>query len=1212
MSFNIIYNDNQFQLGTVFEIPKHEETLKVRFNEILIQKKKSDISFNNNCLRFLRKGVDYLNKPLKYLYEGDYDNYNYYYLLNQIFIPPYINYNNIDDYIKQINKNIEENILNNAFNIYSNMYLYSKSTKEPIYPDTKNNESETERIIEINSKKRTLKMQHTANIFDIDNINNNIGTKIGIAVFDQISGPSPILTLKNFDSNFNLVEILSQVNYEFHYSGIASQSVGFAGIMVFSLDSPVSYLLDYRIQFNNIYENKFIAVYTLKNPNSFYNDSEFLKNNTIQIYDLEKQYEQIYYPSQITGKFKYLIGRCDFVVYEIRTINNVVGYISINNNLQDILNNPDYIIVKLNYYITYPTDITGSFAFNENDYESIVIKDDKSIYSYSLSEDYQPPIINVGISKDVDFSKLPNQFTVEIYNPETQENQDNSGIIDDDDQGGENEPIGQEIQYVYSMVTDYYTNTKINNLNNDITDINIRLKYENKYTYYNNQEYEKYTSIKKILQNDKKYNINGSIGNFVYGYPNNNETIVQRQIIQEKYYKPLFDSSISGNLNMAAFNIIIWINPDPNRINEYTMITTNDTTKYLFQLKEGDQLLCIKDKNILEQQYVIELTNFDTPSTADGQVVNPKYLEFEFIPVFNENSQIEPNNVFSSNEGIWFLNFQITRTVNSNQTYIDELDILIDDLEDYIESLNGETVIKFKNKEIELTSDISSLIYKLEQVPLISNPDKFYGEISELSPNESVQYQTNNSKNMTTFVQYIISGFIVNITSIQSIMGAKSIEHKNNIFRYEHWYPILNEITNEITKYNKEKYFMIGDLTYQFIKSREYYTAQVPEDYEFLKQLYQSDNIYNPLPNIKLQHLKINNLLEDELFFNYFKQKYFVEHNNNGLKFSIDIIPVEFDSDINSNNLNSILEANEIKNGINIQNQLTILPKVLQRTQKREFQLYDAEKYLYELNKCDKFYTLFGQFSKSLWDKLGINPNKIEYKNLFYDVNSEVKSNTLINNINGVFGDNVYNKIDDNKPENIINNFNNDKIRCYNYLGTNITQEIYNRDDLDLNVNIFSHKLQIYSHEQLYNPKKSHIYDGISDKIYGFNKLVSDLNMTLLKNDFKLYSHGKYIITNEYKFNIQPSIDFDDLQYNVKLSYSKNIDDIINNNLNSTEVEKNYVNIKESDKYYSIDLNFENLIYSFENNDSIYLYIDSKNHYPFLSGTNAILKVEYI
>lgn len=1217
MSFNIIHNDNQLQLGTVFEIPYKEGNSRVRFNEILIQKTKSDISFNNNCLRFLRKGVDYLNKPLKYLYDGNYDEYNYYYLFNQLFIPPYITYNNIEDYIKEITKNIEQNILNSALNIFSNMYLYSKSIKEPIYADDEN--TETQRSIIKTKSKKNIRNIYRDNIFDIDNNGNNIGIKIGIAVFEQTSNYPPVLTLKGFNSNFNLFEILSQVNQDFYYNNTVNQGIGVAGINIFSLDSPISNILNYRIQFNNIYNNKFLAVYTLKDSETFYNASEFLKNNTIQVYNLNEQYEQICYP-EINGEFEQLIGKCDFIVYEIITKNNVIGYISLNNNLQDILENPNYVIVKLNCYSTYPTDITGSFAIgtSKRDCQSVIIKDDISIYSYSLPEDYQPEIINNGTSIDVDYNELPNQFTKEIYNPETQENQDNSGIIDDEEQSEEKEPIGQKINYIYSMVTEYYTDTKINNLNKDITNINIRLKYENKYSYYNNQDYEKYTFIEKKLYKNKKYNINGSIGNFVYSYGNTNEIITQRQIIQNKYYKPLFDNSISGNLNMAAFNIIIWINPDSDRINKY--ITANNETTYLFQLIEGDQLLCIKNENSLEKQYIIELTNFNSPSTSGGQVIYPKYLELEFKPVFDEKSQLEPNNAFSSNEGIWFLNFQISHTDNLDNIYTDELDILIDDLEEYIESLNGETVIKFKNKEIELTSDISSLIYKLEKVPLISNPDRFYGQTIELNPNENIQYQTNNSKNMTTFEQYVISGFIVNITSIQSTTGVKSIEHKNNIFRYEHWYPVLDKNTNEIKEYNKEKYFMFGDLIYQFIKSEEYYTAQVPEDYSFLNQLYQSDNIYNALPNIKLQHLKINNLLEDELFFNYFKHKYFVKLNNDGLKFSINIIPVEFNNDINSNSLNSILEANEIKNGIDIKNRLTILPKILHRTQKREFYLYDAEKYLYELNKCDKFYTLFGQFSKSLWNRLGINPNKIEYENLFYNINSEVKSNTLIDIINGVFGDNSDNKIKNNevnniivnKIDNVIVNSNNDKIRCYNYLGTNITQEIYNNDQLDLNRNMFSYKLQINSHEQLYNLKESHIYDGMGDKIYKFDKLVSELDMIFFKEDFKLYQHGKYIITNEYKFNIQPSINFDDFQYNIKLSYSKNIDDIINNNLNSIEIEKNYVNIKELDKYYSIDLNFENLIYSFENNDSIYLYIDSKNHYPFLSGTNAILKVEYI
>lgn len=1148
MSFDLINNDNQQQLGIVFNVPKKNNYSKVRFNEILIQKTKSDISYNNNCIRFLRKGVDYLNRPLKYIYDGNYDANHYYYLLNQFFIPPFINYNNIQDYCDQINKIIEDSIIESSINLNTNMYLYLKSILNPVYqPKTPNEDSK--QIIE----KR-------------DNIDDFGEKKFGIALYNQTINFPITLNYYTFENqNYNIAEFLSN-NLNYYQNQYETKPEYSSGIAIFDIDYPINLLKTFRFQFSNYSMGKFEATYTLTKSNFIYDASEFLNENSINVYDLDKQFDKIYYP-KVSDPFVQIISKCYFMVYELITQDGIKYYMSLNNNLQDILINNDYIIVKINRYETYPSSKSGPFTFNENTVDSIVIKDDDSISMYSLSNDSTIIGSYIGSEITFDFTPLLSQFNEEIYNPKSE----NNNIIIDPDES-DDEITGYNLIHEYAMVTDYYPNTKINDLNNDITNINIRLKCENKHEYYEKQKHSKYKKINKYFNGYQDYNINGVAGNFIYQAVNSNDTITQNQIIPSKYYKVLFGQSLNGSLFLNSYDIIIWINASESRINEYSVITENGGQKYFYQLRQGDRLLCIKNSSNLESQIIIELTNFEKVATAtDVGVIKPLYLEFEFIPVLNENSEIEPNNYYNNNEVVWFLNFQITFSNALNNSYTDELDILINDLDEYIESLNGNTIIKFRNKDLEIIVDINSLIYKVEEIPFIPNSDKFYGESVILSNNEKVKYQTNNEKNMKIFTQYVISGFIINVDSIKSTNDSRSIDYKNNIIKYKHWY----SINNDDTVYDHEIYFMIGDLTYQFIESKELYTGNVTNAY--INQLYETSNIINKLPNIKIQQLKIHKLLEDELFFNYFKTKRLIEYSNdNTLKFSISIIPVEFSDNINNHSLNDIHNLSKIKNGIDIKTTLNMMPNILQRSQKREFNFNNnIDKYIYDLSNTNKFYTLFGQFSKSLWEKIGIIPNKLEYKNLLYEYNSN-------------------------------------EIRCYNYIGSNMTQELYNNDYLDLNTNILRYKSKLSHKKILYNPNKKHIYDGIMKKFNNFDIILSDLELIMPKKDFKLYEHGKYIINNQFNLNIQSNNNFNDSLYTIKLSYSENIDDIINNNLNPNEIEKNTINIIEHDKYYLFDLTYNNIIYSFENNDSIYLYIDSQYHYPFLSGTNALLKVEYI
>jgi hypothetical protein len=294
------------------------------------------------------------------------------------------------------------------------------------------------------------------------------------------------------------------------------------------------------------------------------------------------------------------------------------------------------------------------------------------------------------------------------------------------------------------------------------------------------------------------------------------------------------------------------------------------------------------------------------------------------------------------------------------------------------------------------------------------------------------------------------------------------------------------------------------------------------------------------------------------------------------LKFNIDIIPIEFVEDINNKSLCNISNVNETKNGTDIKTTLNLMPTMFTRAKQRELNLNNnISKYLDVLNRTNKFYSLFGQFSKNLWHKIGIIPSKLNHNLLLHEYDSK-------------------------------------QFRCYNFIGSNMTQEIYNHDNLDLNTNIFECKIKLKTENNLYNPTKEYVYDSIIRNYADFNEMVSELEFVLPKKDFKLYEHGKYIINNSFKLNIIPNINFDSDQYNIKMSYSKNIDDIINNTLNSEEIEKNIIKTQNYDNYYLFDLTHDNIIYTFENENSIYLYIDSQYHYPFLSGTNAILKVEYM
>lgn len=128
MSYEIIRNEKENQFGMVFKFQKKEGCKGIKLNKINCQNNVSTFSFNNNALRFIRLGVDYRNKPLKYLFKGGYNKYKPFHILNQVFLPPIKRYVDIKDCVNEINKIIFETLLSTSVNIEKWIYLDYNTT----------------------------------------------------------------------------------------------------------------------------------------------------------------------------------------------------------------------------------------------------------------------------------------------------------------------------------------------------------------------------------------------------------------------------------------------------------------------------------------------------------------------------------------------------------------------------------------------------------------------------------------------------------------------------------------------------------------------------------------------------------------------------------------------------------------------------------------------------------------------------------------------------------------------------------------------------------------------------------------------------------------------------------------------------------------------------------------------------------------------------
>ena len=236
----------------------------------------------------------------------------------------------------------------------------------------------------------------------------------------------------------------------------------------------------------------------------------------------------------------------------------------------------------------------------------------------------------------------------------------------------------------------------------------------------------------------------------------------------------------------------------------------------------------------------------------------------------------------------------------------------------------------------------------------------------------------------------------------------------------------------------------------------------------------------------------------------------------------------------------------------------------------------NLSKYLETYNTADKFFTLFSQFKNNIWNNLGVSTYKIPNNNICY--NEE---------------------------------------RIYSWISNTMTEELYLNNELLINGEFIICEDNIYQAIDLYDPLEDNIYDVLhsysNENNFSYLDIKNSLITRVNAKDFKLYKHGRYIINNSFKFDFQPQFSNMDEYYNLKFSFNENIDDIINNNINSDIFNENELMWNMNDKIIQFNINQNNIIYTFEDDeDYVYVYIDSRYHYPFLTGTAGILKVEYL
>lgn len=626
---------------------------------------------------------------------------------------------------------------------------------------------------------------------------------------------------------------------------------------------------------------------------------------------------------------------------------------------------------------------------------------------------------------------------------------------------------------------------------------------------------------------------------------------------------------------------LIFMNLDKSRLKD----VIDDTVKNIY-LQNDDELLVITENDDTITQSMIKIKNI----TSDSLMVTIKeYYLCGNCMMCNCCNQYNPD------KGVYSIHYTIDeQTPNENNetvSVLTDLDIYLKDCESSI--LNGNIVFSNTNFNIGVDS-IGTIEYIIDKKTIrtccCDHKIPIYGESTCMYDNECLNYTSTVDNNLIQ--DYVITGWKIKINNIELTNNLTTLTTDYNPFKYK--ITILNsdsEITSEET-----------------LKSNGKITFTIPP------------NSTSNFPNINIENWKTSDVLFDQLFFNTFINDGIfmttIEHGD--YKFSTKINPIEFTSNLKSDlkfdfkNLSFRVEnhghferyyASIIPQIFNYSSD--IVPSAIKNEQlnlivckngqeKITLSNVDYLKYMNAYLNVDKFYSLFGQLQESAWVKFGIVCNYINPDLLGYPFDN---------------------------PSNIEwYNMNNKTNRIYNIIGNTFTQELYLYDDFVLNQNIYSkNKIVCQRKADYLNPVQ------FSNNASNYTNVVNDyvdiyrLKNKLLNNEnkeFKLYKNGKKILTDTFILQIQPSLNYDNNIYLFQISFTDKIDYIINTHLDSLEIQKHnikYVMTNKTDLKY--DLEFKNLIYMYDetsDNKSIWLYLDSQYHYPFLCGTKAYLEVEYI
>lgn len=1184
MTFVLINNEKKNYLGTTFKIPYNKDFKSIRLNNIKIQNNKSSISYNNNCLQFLRKGLDYIGKPLNTLYSSQYDPFYYYYVLDQIFIPQYKKYNSYDDYFREINSILFKNIDETAISMNKEIYLYSTYNEGGLNASYIPNRT-TDGIIFDDD----IQPASDDGIPNEDNIQPIPEEKI--QVLSNVTNPLNYGILASVRDNEN-VEYLSFTDL---YSTLVNNELG--NVNLIDLDkstttktSTVSQLLFDNTNLISLNQNIYNR-YQLFTSNGYFNgDSSYWINvNSNSSFNFQDQ------------TVSYTI-----VLYEIIDENGNKLYTGIQSDIKSLLDE-NYVNIRLQSYNCIYNEKYNEYR--QRSVETILLKAGNYINLLTFDD----TISNAYYSLDSmyytygKFSNLlyGNDLDVQSDTPEEIPSYDYT-ITLPTSATTTSEKVNY-YPYLYSMLSDYYTDTKINNLNNSITNVNVKLKFENKYVCINDNSDNKSFIIdnKKYTFdiNNYGYNINGIPSRMIFKPESsdyNGKTMWQFNSIPKTYYKYVFNSSTpTSDLAFKDYDFFIWINPDTTKAQSYKresqIIDGKESNFYTYYLKEGDQILCGKNDG---SQVVIELCNFKVSSlyNKDDNELNiqPISLQFDFIP-FNTCplcNNMHPNRCYN-NDGYWFLLFEISFIGEDGNVYTDLLEIKLDDLTQETISLDKNLTTILVNDDFKINLDINSFNYILSDVPsitpcagsiIVSSEGKFSGDSQTNSQFTSLL--TTNNKDL--FQDKVISGFTINVTSIKSRTNECSkVEKKKRLFKYTHWYKhketYVNVLDYDVNKvnvglipnpypnytYKTKIYHSYGDISFSFIVS-DYLTTS-----DGITQ-----RVSNPYPNIYISNWKFSDLLRDQLFFNSIDNGGLISGNKEGVKLSIDIIPVSFYQDMNKTSFTNI--SDYVKTFRIDTNYIYKLPQIIDivnRT-KLKWEITNINRYLETYFAADKFFSLFSQFKDNLWNNLGIFTYKIFNEDLKYS-------------------------------------YSGGKERIYSWISNTMSEELYLSDVLKIDKEFIICEDKIYYEVGLYDPLENNIYDVLHS--YGNENKISylDIKNNLISrvksSDFRLYKHGNYVISNSIRFDFQPQFSNMDEYYNLKFSFNDNIDDVINNNINSNVFSENELKWKMNGDLIEFSIEDNNIIYTFEDNEEyVYVYIDSRYHYPFLTGTTGILKIEYL